>query len=168
MFIISTRNFPPEVGGMQNLIGGLAKALVNHGPVTVFADKTEKQTEYDKISKATIERFGGFKLFRKYRKANRISEFIKENKSIRSIFFDHWKSVEKIKSNNIENIPTFCLIHSKEINHEKNSGLNKRILVSLEKVKFIIANSNLQKNWLLILVYQKKKFTLFILDMMNL
>ena len=92
MFVISTRNFPPDVGGMQNLIGGLAKALVNHGPVTVFADKTEKQTEYDKISKATIERFGGFKLFRKYRKANRVSEFIKENKNIRSIFFDHWKS----------------------------------------------------------------------------
>ena len=43
MFVISTRNFPPDVGGMQNLIGGLAKALVNHGPVTVFADKTEKQ-----------------------------------------------------------------------------------------------------------------------------
>ena len=36
------RNFPPEIGGMQNLIGGLANALVNHGPVKVFADKTEK------------------------------------------------------------------------------------------------------------------------------
>ena len=41
MFVISTRNFPPEVGGMQNLMGGLANALVNHGPVKVFADKTE-------------------------------------------------------------------------------------------------------------------------------
>ena len=145
MFVISTRNFPPDVGGMQNLIGGLAKALVNHGPVKVFADKTEKQTEYDKMSKATIERFGGFKLFRKYRKANRVSEFIKENKNIRSIFFDHWKSVEKININSIKNIPTFCLVHSKEINHETNSGLNKRILISLEKVKFIIANSKFTK-----------------------
>ena len=96
MFIISTRNFPPEVGGMQNLIGGLAEALINHGPVKVFADKTDKYEEYDNGSKATIERFGGFKLFRKYRKANRISEFVKENKNIRSIFFDHWKSAEKI------------------------------------------------------------------------
>ena len=102
MFVISTRNFPPDVGGMQNLIGGLAKALVNHGPVTVFADKTEKQTDYDNVSKATIERFGGFKLFRKYRKANRVSEFVKENKNIRSIFFDHWKSVEKINVNSIK------------------------------------------------------------------
>ena len=76
MFVISTRNFPPDVGGMQNLIGGLANALVNHGPVKVFADQSERFEEYDKVSKASIERFGGIKLFRKYRKANRVSEFI--------------------------------------------------------------------------------------------
>ena len=145
MFIISTRNFPPEIGGMQNLIGGLAKALVDHGPVTVFADKTDKYEEYDKISKAAIERFGGFKLFRKYRKANRIAEFIKANQNIRSIFFDHWKSVEKISPNAFQNIPTFCLIHSKEINHPRDTGLNRRVLYSLGKVKFIIANSNYTK-----------------------
>ena len=45
MFVISTRNFPPEIGGMQNLIGGLANELVNHGTVTVFADKTVRQEE---------------------------------------------------------------------------------------------------------------------------
>ena len=38
MFVISTRNFPPDVGGIQNLIEGLAKALKSHGPVKVFAD----------------------------------------------------------------------------------------------------------------------------------
>ena len=42
MFVISTRNFPPEVGGMQNLMGGLAKALVNHGPVKVFLPINQK------------------------------------------------------------------------------------------------------------------------------
>ena len=41
MFVISTRNYPPEIGGMQNLMGGLANALINHGPVKVFADKSE-------------------------------------------------------------------------------------------------------------------------------
>ncbi len=145
MFVISTRNFPPEIGGMQNLMGGLANALINHGPVKVFADKTENHESFDKYLKADIERFGGIKLLRKYRKANRIKEYINENDNIRSIFFDHWKSVEKINSNNIKNIPSFCLIHSKEINHEKNSALNKRILISLEKVKFIIANSRFTK-----------------------
>ena len=65
MFIISTRTFPPKVGGMQNLMGGLTNALVNHGPVKVFADKSENHEVFDKHSKAEIERFGGIKLFRK-------------------------------------------------------------------------------------------------------
>ena len=43
---------------MQNLIGGLANALVDHGPVTVFADKTDRQEEYDKISKAKLKDLG--------------------------------------------------------------------------------------------------------------
>ena len=64
MFVISTRNFPPDVGGMQNLIGGLANALVNHGPVKVFADQSERFEEYDKVSKASIsDIFGLAKVF---------------------------------------------------------------------------------------------------------
>ena len=39
MFVISTRNFPPDIGGMQNLMGGLSLALLKHGPVKVFAEK---------------------------------------------------------------------------------------------------------------------------------
>tara|TARA_B100001029_G_C15037183_1_gene440945 strand:+ start:297 stop:1391 length:1095 start_codon:yes stop_codon:yes gene_type:complete len=146
MFVISTRNFPPEVGGMQNLMGGLANALINHGPVKVFADKSESYEEYDSISKINIERFGGIKLLRKYRKANRLVEYIKNNQNIRSIFFDHWKSLEKINFNFLNNFSSFCLIHSKEINHKKGSSFNKRILNSINKVRFVIANSNFTKN----------------------
>ena len=146
MFVISTRNFPPEVGGMQNLMGGLANALINHGPVKVFADKSESYEEYDSISKVNIERFGGIKLLRKYRKANRLVEYIKNNQNIRSIFFDHWKSLEKINFNFLNNFSSFCLIHSKEINHKKGSSFNKRILNSINKVRFVIANSNFTKN----------------------
>ena len=128
MFIISTRSFPPEIGGMQNLMAGLANALMRHGPVKIFADKSENYQKYDESIKLDIERFGGIKLLRKYRKANRICEYIDDNSNIRSIFFDHWKSIEKINSEKIKNIPTFCLIHSKEINFHKGTGMNKRIL----------------------------------------
>ena len=31
MFLISTRNFPPDVGGIQNLMEGLSNALLSHG-----------------------------------------------------------------------------------------------------------------------------------------
>ncbi len=47
MFIISTRSFPPEIGGMQNLMAGLANALMSHGPVKIFADKSENYQKYD-------------------------------------------------------------------------------------------------------------------------
>ena len=96
MFVISTRNFPPEVGGMQNLMGGLATALINHGPVKVFADKSENFEKYDSLSKVEIERFGGIKLLRKYRKANRVIECIKDNKNIRSIFLIIGKVLKKL------------------------------------------------------------------------
>ena len=145
MFVISTRSFPPETGGMQNLMGGLANALLNHGPVKVFADKFEGSEEYDQFLKLEIERFGGIKLLRKYRKANRLNDFIKSNQNIRSILFDHWKSIEKINYKAIEKIPTFCLIHAKEINHPLGSSLNKRVINSFKKTKFIIANSNFTK-----------------------
>ena len=65
MYLIVTRSFPPEIGGMQNLMGGLSKALLDHGPVKVFADKSENFEKYDKHSMAEIERFGGIKLLRK-------------------------------------------------------------------------------------------------------
>ncbi len=39
MFLVVTRNFPPDVGGMQILMGGLSESLLNHGPVKVFANE---------------------------------------------------------------------------------------------------------------------------------
>ena len=36
MFLIITRNFPPDIGGMQVLMGGLSESLLDHGPVKVF------------------------------------------------------------------------------------------------------------------------------------
>ena len=51
MFLVSTRNFPPELGGMQNLMEGLSNALTNHGPVKVFADNFQDANTYDQNSK---------------------------------------------------------------------------------------------------------------------
>ncbi len=95
MFVISTRSFPPEVGGMQNLMFGLANALMSHGPVKIFADKSENYQKYDESIKLDIERFGGIKLLRKYRKANRICEYIENNNNIRSIFLIIGKVLKK-------------------------------------------------------------------------
>ena len=113
MFVISTRNFPPEIGGIQNLMEGLAHALVSHGPVKVFADSHTDPEKYDKNSNIDISRISGFKIFRKYRKANLIHDYVKNN-NIRAIFLDHWKSLENLNDNIFKNIPSFCLIHSRK------------------------------------------------------
>ena len=145
MFVISTRNFPPEIGGMQNLMGGLSLSLLKHGPVKVFAEKTTLENNFDKKNALNITRVSGFKIFRKYRKANLIKDFALKN-SVRAFFFDHWKSIEKIDEKVLKNTPSFCLIHSKEINHIEGSLINKRMLKALNKASFIISNSEFTKN----------------------
>ena len=55
---------------MQNLMEGLSNALLNHGPVKVFADSSENSETYDQNSNLSIQRVSGLKIFRKYRKAN--------------------------------------------------------------------------------------------------
>ena len=133
MFLVATRNFPPELGGMQNLMEGLSNALLNHGPVKVFADSINNAEDYDQNSKLSIERVSGFKIFRKYRKSNLVKDFI-QNNNLRASFFDHWKSIENIDEEVLKKTKSFCLIHSKEINHPVGSSLNKRTVKDLKPV----------------------------------
>ena len=51
MFLVVTRNFPPELGGIQNLMEGLSNALLNHGPVKVYAEAHNESENYDTNSK---------------------------------------------------------------------------------------------------------------------
>ena len=141
MYLIVTRSFPPELGGMQSLMWGLSKELSKNFMIKVFADFIDSHKEFDEQASFSIERVGGIKLLRKYRKAQLINEFIKENK-IEGIISDHWKSLELIKSNKKK----YCLIHSKEINHPKGTSLNKRVLEVLNNVEKVIANSEYTKN----------------------
>ena len=145
MFLIVARNFPPDIGGIQVLMGGLTENLLNHGPVKVFTYEYENSSIYDSKSTASIERIKGIKLFRKYRKANLVNNFINANSNIRALIADHWKSLELIRTENLKKTKIFCLLHSKEINHEIGSSLNKRTIKSTDNADFIIANSNFTK-----------------------
>ena len=141
MYLIVTRSFPPELGGMQSLMWGLSRELSKNFMIKVFADYIKGHKEFDEQSSFSIERIGGIKLLRKYRKAHLINEFIKENK-VEGIIADHWKSLELIKSSKKK----YCLIHSKEINHPKGSGQNKRVVNVLNNIEKVIANSEYTKN----------------------
>ena len=141
MYLIITRAFPPELGGMQSLMWGLTKEMSKNFMIKVFADYHENHKEFDNKENFSIERVGGIKFLRKIRKAQLINEFIKENK-IQGIIADHWKSLELIKTEKKK----YCLIHGKEINHPKGSSLNKRLIKVLNNVEKVIANSEYTKN----------------------
>ena len=142
MYLIITRNFPPEVGGMQNLMWGLTNSLSKLNMVKVFADYHENHIKFDKKVSFSIERIKGPKILRKYRKSFLINDFIKQNTKINCLIADHWKSLENINTNKKK----ICLIHSKEINHKKGSWLNKRVLNVLNNIEYVVANSNFTKN----------------------
>ncbi len=142
MYLIVTRSFPPEAGGMQNLMWGLTNAISKHYMVKVFADHNDNSKSLDENVSYSIERIGGPKLIRKYRKAYLVNDFIKNNKNIKGIIADHWKSLEHIKTKKKK----ICLIHSKEINHRKGSLLNKRVLKVLNNIDYVVSNSKFTKN----------------------
>jgi len=141
MYLIVTRSFPPDAGGMQSLMWGLTNSLAKHHMVKVFADQSESKTLDEKVS-YSIDRIGGPKLIRKYRKAYFVNDFIENNKNIKGIIADHWKSLELIKTKKKK----ICLIHSKEINHDKGSMLNRRVLNVLNSVDYVVSNSEYTKN----------------------
>ena len=141
MYLIITRSFPPEVGGMQSLMWGLSHELSKNYLIKVFADYHNEHKKFDEHATFSIERVGGIKLLRKFRKAQLINEYLKENK-VQGIIADHWKSLELIKTSTKK----YCLIHGKEINHPKGSSINKRILTVLNNVEKVIANSHYTKN----------------------
>ena len=59
MHLVVTRSYPPEVGGMQNLMWGLTNSLSKHDLIKVFADDHENAQQFDENVSFTIERIGG-------------------------------------------------------------------------------------------------------------
>ncbi len=141
MYLIVTRSFPPELGGMQSLMWGLSCEMSKNFMIKVFADYQDNHKDFDEQTSFSIERVGGIKFLRKIRKAQLINEFLKESK-VQGIIADHWKSLELIKTDKKK----YCLIHGKEINHPVGSPLNKRVVKILNNVEKVIANSQYTKN----------------------
>ena len=156
MYLIITRTFPPELGGMQNLMWGLTRTLSKLNLIKVFADYHENHEEFDTSVSFSIERVSGMKLIRKYRKSYMINDYLDQNNKVECVIADHWKSLELIKTNKKK----ICLIHSKEINHSKGSSLNKKVLSVLNNVDHIVANSNYTKNLAVDLGVEEKKIVI--------
>ena len=146
--VISTQCFPPVIGGIENLMKGLANNLHKQKlNIFVFADSKNllDEEKHDKGLSYEIIRYGGLKIIRKRRKSIDIKKFINFKKNINSIFCDSWKSAENLIKNQVtETERMFCLAHGNDI-LSKNIMKKKRVKNVLSKTSCIIANSYFTK-----------------------
>jgi len=147
--VISTQCFSPVLGGMENLMKGLAESLHKKDfNIFVFADSKNSLDEekHDKHLSYEIIRYRGLKIIRKRRKSTDIKKFINFKKNINCIFCDSWKSAENLIKNKIAKTEKiFCLAHGNDILINKNIIKKKRIKKTLSATSCIIANSYFTK-----------------------
>ena len=147
--VISTQCFSPVLGGIENLMKGLADNLYKKKfNIFVFADSKNLSDEekHDKSLSYEIVRYRGLKIIRKKRKSRDIKKFINFKKNINSIFCDSWKSAENLIKNKIaKSEKIFCLAHGNDILINKNIIKRKRIRKTFSAISYIIANSYFTK-----------------------
>ena len=118
--------------------------MVNRNKLAIYEDNQFKpymdSEAIDRFVRTKTNSFA-FQLYEFKGQAKLIDEYVKGSK-VNGIIADHWKSLEHLKTNKKK----YCLIHGKEINHTKGSGINKRIIKVLDNVEKVIANSEYTKN----------------------
>jgi phosphatidylinositol alpha-1,6-mannosyltransferase len=144
VLVISTQNFPPEIGGIGNLMYDLCQSLSAHEEqIVVFADhkKGFDIKNFDRAQAYRIYRSSGLKPLRRRLKARAIHRLVKYNTALKSnLIADSWKSLEHIQTKMFSRV--VCLVHGTEIPPSKSGKKAGRIKASLSKADFIIANSN--------------------------
>ena len=136
-FLIMTQCFPPELGGIQSLMGGLAQTLATCGAtVTVYADACPNAKDTD--IPFAIRRFSGLKPLRRWRKAVAGREMAIRHRVSR-IFCDSWKSLEYLSPPPSVQVTVFA--HGTEYPLSPSPRKRERILSSLRKADRVIAVS---------------------------
>ena len=137
MILIATQNFPPDRGGIENLMGGLADNLVAAGQrVEVYADRIRGEGEMAPRG-YRVHRFGGPRPWRRRRKARAIKAAVRRG-GVSGIFADSWKSSELLAG---LGVPVAVLAHGMEFPHSPSAGKRERIRKALESACAVIANS---------------------------
>lgn len=137
MILIVTQCFPPDRGGIENVMGGLADGLSAAGEeVAVLADlirggEAERAWEYP------VARFTGPKPWRRWKKM-RAAKQLSHNMRLKAVIADSWKSIERIAD---PRAPLLVLAHGMEYPHHASEEKRARIRSSLAKADVVIANS---------------------------
>ncbi|WP_346837740.1 glycosyltransferase family 4 protein [Microbulbifer sp. SAOS-129_SWC] len=137
MILIATQNFPPDRGGIENLMGGLADNLAAAGlPLEVYADRVRSAGE-ERPRGYPVHRFGGARPWRRRCKARAIKEAVRKG-GVRGIFADSWKSSELLTG---LGVPVVVLAHGMEFPHNPGAWKRERIGKALASTRTVIANS---------------------------
>lgn len=146
--IISTQNFPPAAGGIQNYMYELALALHELGNrVTVFCDapKMPQQEEFDANQPFDIVRVGGPKVIRRLSKARRVMLQLRQA-SPALLICDSWKSLEHLQPAKLKQVRSLCIGHGMEFpqltNGKKQGKKQQRIQGVLARAQAVLANSH--------------------------
>lgn len=135
MHLMLTQCFPPKLGGIENMMGGLAEAITASGAeLLVLADGKS-----DLPVKPTyqISRYVGFKPLRRWLKARAAERVIRAGK-VETVFADSWKSLERFQPSGQDVI---CLAHGMEFPPHPSEAKAARIRDALAKATRVIANS---------------------------
>ena len=139
MILILSQSFPPQVGGVQNLVGGLAEALDRAGHrVEVMVDSSIFRHGVEiGMGDVVVRHFGGLKLLRRRTKAWAAGRLL-AREAVRAIFCDSWKSVELLAPTEVS---IGVLAHGAEFPSRASLRKKRRIRKALAKARVVIANS---------------------------
>ena len=145
MILIVTQCFPPTPGGIEGLMGGLARELAAAGrQVLVLADADTGSDAYDASlpDLLTVRRYGGLKPLRRYLKARAAMKLVRGG-GVEGVFADSWKSLEKLDGAALKRagVPVIVWAHGMEFPQQTTGGKAERIASSLSLADKIIANS---------------------------
>lgn len=137
MFLVLTQCFPPTVGGIEGLMGGLARTLFSAGhEVTVLADAVHGDAAHDAEVPYAARRFGGWKPLRRRLKARAARALLPRAEAV---YADSWKSLEHLKA--APGAPVLCFAHGNEFPEDVSPSRVARVRAALGVATVLLANS---------------------------
>lgn len=139
-FVIVTQTFPPDLGGMEELTGGLATALAAEGhAVEVFADRIRSGRAELTAPGFVLRRFGGPRPWRRLMKRVAIARALRGGPPS-ALIADSWKSIEALPRVT-GGAPILVLAHGMEFPPDVTAAKAGRIRAALARATSVAANS---------------------------
>jgi phosphatidylinositol alpha-1,6-mannosyltransferase len=146
--LIATQTFPPDLGGMEGLMGGLAASLAAEGhAVEVFADRIRSGRAELVAPGFALRRFGGPRPLRRLLKRMAIARALRGGPPA-AVIADSWKSVAAMPREvggalrrDVGATPLLVLAHGMEFPPDVSPGKAARIHAALLRATAVAANS---------------------------